>query len=224
MPKRPKFRAITYIDGFNLYHGIRENGWRDCLWLDVVSLSHQLIARSNRLTEAKYFTARIRGAEPGDNDGRAKQREAKRKRQSDYLEALATMDRLQIYEGHYLPKTVTCRGCGSSWSRPEEKKTDVQIATQMLVDAFEDRFDTAVIVSGDGDLVPPMVEIKKRHPGKRLICAFPPNRPSKDLAAEAYACFSISYDQLKSSQLPNPTVKDSGFEIFRPDKWVAVTP
>ena len=35
-------RVITYIDGFNLYHGIHDSGWLDCLWLDIGALAKQI--------------------------------------------------------------------------------------------------------------------------------------------------------------------------------------
>lgn len=219
MPKQRKYRAITYIDGFNLYHGIRDSEWRNCLWLDLQALSRHLLAPNNKLVAVKYFTARIRGAEDGDNRARAADREAKRKRQADYLEALQTLPLLKIYEGHYLPKIVTCNRCGTSWLKPEEKKTDVQMATQLVIDAYEDHFDTAMIVSGDGDITPPIEELTKRFPQKRFIAAFPPRRGNANIAKLTHTCFMIRLDQLRSCQLPNPVVKPDGHELWRPERW-----
>lgn len=54
--------------------------------------------------------------------------------------------------------------------------TDVNIAVKILGDAGDDRFDTAVIVSGDSDLTGPIEEVRARYPNKRVVVAFPPNR------------------------------------------------
>ena len=40
--------------------------------------------------------------------------------------------------------------------KTEEKGSDVNLATYLLVDAFEDRFDVAVIISNDSDLKEPI--------------------------------------------------------------------
>ena len=42
------------------------------------------------------------------------------------------------------------------WKTNEEKKADVNVAVRLLQDADDDLFDTALVVSGDGDLVPPI--------------------------------------------------------------------
>ena len=42
--------------------------------------------------------------------------------------------------------------CGSKWIGHEEKMTDVNIATQLLIDAYDDGFDCALVISGDSDV------------------------------------------------------------------------
>ncbi len=219
MSKVRCYRVNTYIDGFNLYHGMRESGWHDCFWLNIVELSNHLTKGFCQLVAAKYFTARIRGARDGDASNRAKMREAKRKRQSDYLEALSELPGLHIYEGFYKPGTVTCKRCGHSWDKPEEKKTDVQIATQLMDDAYSHAFDTAILVSGDGDMAPPMEVVRRRFPDKRLIAAFPPARYNRDIARLAYTSFEISRKQLRSSQLANPFKKRDSSLLRKPESW-----
>ena len=43
----------------------------------------------------------------------------------------------------------------------EEKGTDVNLASHLLVDAFENKYKGAVIVSNDSDLFTPMQMIKQ---------------------------------------------------------------
>jgi uncharacterized LabA/DUF88 family protein len=50
--------------------------------------------------------------------------------------------------------------------------TDVNIASRMLVDSFKDKFDTAFLISGDTDLIPPIREIKSLFPKKGLSLHF----------------------------------------------------
>ena len=37
-------RVILYVDGFNLYFGLRSKGWRKYYWLDLVHLARVLKA------------------------------------------------------------------------------------------------------------------------------------------------------------------------------------
>lgn len=128
-------RVISYIDGFNLYFGLRSKDWRKYYWLDLVGVSAALLKPEQCLEHCHYFTARIR------NKGNSSQ---SAKRQSVWLDALATLAQQTIHYGHYLQKSQKCRQCGAQWSVPEEKMTDVNIAVQLLCDAYEDRFDTAL--------------------------------------------------------------------------------
>ncbi len=77
-------------------------------------------------------------------------------RQSAFIDALLARGDIEIDFGHFLSKPVTCRSCGSTWQKNEEKKTDVNIAVRLLEVAYDDRFDVAVVISGDSDLVPPI--------------------------------------------------------------------
>lgn len=97
--------------------------------------------------------------------------------------------------------------------------TDVNIAVELLGDAQDDAFDTAVVISGDSDLTPPVQAILNRYPEKRVIVAFPPKRHSVQLANAATKTFVIGRKTLKDNQLPDEIVKTDGFALRRPTKW-----
>ena len=162
------------------------------------------------LSHVHYFTTRIRSN--GHNAADAK-------RQNTYLDALATLPALTRHEGHYLEKTRRCRSCGATWPDYEEKMTDVNIASQLLVDAFDDCYDTAIIMSGDSDLTTPVRRVRERFPNKRVVIAQPPNRHSQELNRAANGFFSIGEDKLRNSQLPNQVVSKTGYPLLRPAHW-----
>jgi uncharacterized LabA/DUF88 family protein len=206
-------RVITYIDGFNLYYGMRERGLNRFYWLDLYLLAMRLLRPPRQKLEAvKYFTARV--SAPAD----------KRKRQSDYLEALQTLRGIKPFEGQFLSKDVECRGCGRVWPDHEEKMTDVNVATEMLTDCFEGKCDVALLVSGDSDLVPPIRAIRRLFPQKRVIVAFPPARYSINLKNIAHGYFYIDEATLGESQLPDEVTKPGGYVLKRPASWTAPTP
>lgn len=212
-------RVIAYIDGFNLYHGLRAANWRSSYWLDMTSLARNLLKPDQTLIYTKYFTARIAGPKPADSPAKARRLKEKRARQTAYLDALSTLPDHQIYEGHYLAKDRECFACHAKWTAHEEKMTDVNIATEMLVDAFQDAFDTALLISADSDLTPPTLAIREYFPEKRIIAAFPPKRSSVRLTRATNASFTIGRAKLKKSQLPEQVTMPSGHVIYRPSHW-----
>lgn len=212
-------RVIAYVDGFNLYFGLKAKGWRRYYWLDLPKLAENLLRAEQQLLALKYFTARIAGPAGGDPRHRAGRIEASRRRQTVWLEAIGSCELATIFEGHYLGKDVEYHNCGSVWRTHEEKMTDVQIATQILVDAFADRFDTALIISADSDLVPPIQAVREYFSEKRIVVAFPPARQSYQLRQVAHASFPIGEAKLRKSLLPINIVKSDGHTITRPPEW-----
>jgi len=97
--------------------------------------------------------------------------------------------------------------------------TDVCIATELVSDAFLDNFDTAIVVSGDSDLVPPIRKIRQQFPSKRIVVAFPPNRQSANLKQECSGFVTINHVTLKDSQLPPSVPKAGGIILSRPSEW-----
>jgi len=52
-------RVAVYVDGFNLYFGMKESGWRRYYWLNVESLATNLLRPNQNLVKVKYFTSRV---------------------------------------------------------------------------------------------------------------------------------------------------------------------
>ena len=202
-------RVAAYIDGCNLYYGLRSKNWQRYYWLDLGQLIGQLIRSSEQLVAIRYFTTRVM-AEPGDPD--------KPKRQNAYLEALATIPILTIHYGYFLPKQKFCRQCGAIVQTYEEKMTDVNIAVSLLSDAQDKVFDKAMVVSGDSDLSGPIEEVRRRYPSKRVVVAFPPDRVSKKLQTGGLS-FSIGRDKFRDSQFPTQVTNASGHVLTRPSTW-----
>ena len=207
-------RVAVYIDGMNLFYGLkskrhasRRSRWPCYYWLDIRQMSEHLLKPRQRLEIVRYFTARVRG------------NRRKMKRQNTYLEALANLRSVRIHEGYFNQKEKTCAICGAVTKGYEEKMTDVNIAVAMLGDAQDDLFDIAILVSGDGDLAGPVEAVRSRHPGKRVIVAFPPRRSSVHLQTVASGYKWIGEIIVRNSQLPGRLQTASGYWLQRPLRW-----
>lgn len=123
-------RAIIYIDGLNFYYGAMRGTAHK--WLNLEACFRRLRSADD-IQRIYYFTAIVAGDA--------------RKRQQPYLSALATLPLVHVILGKFKNKQISCRvrGCTYSGRRtfdaPEEKRTDVNIALQLLDDSLHDRAD-----------------------------------------------------------------------------------
>lgn len=200
-------RVIAYIDGFNLYFGMKERS-NETLWLNIQHLASSLLKPTQVLMHTKYFTSRIRNNPP------------KELRQKTYIEAIETLSDCDIIYGHYQSQIEQCRKCGHSYPYANEKMTDVNIAVALLEDAFYDKYDTAFLITGDSDLVPPIKSVHALFPQKRVLVGFPPNRVNVSVKNAAKGSMTIGWQKLKSAQFPNSVSKKNGYVLTRPASWI----
>jgi hypothetical protein len=206
-------RTIVYVDGFNLYFGaLRDTPHR---WLDLVRLS-ELLLPSDTVVAVRYFTARLnaRGLE-----------DTKRRRQDVYLRALRTCPEITIEFGHFLSHPVRMLVASPDPDerqfvrvvRTEEKGSDVNLATALVSDAYEERFETAVVISNDSDLLAPIRLVRTRL--QRPVGILCPHRiPSTVLRSIASFVKPIRPGVLKESQFP-AVLRDARGQFRRPETW-----
>ncbi len=197
-------RVNVYIDGFNLYHAIDALGDDTLKWLDLRDLSTKIITDSQSLHEVKYFSAF------------ATWRPDSYKRHRDYVSALESQGVCTIM-GRFKEKRITCKACNKVFMTHEEKETDVNIGAHLIADAFRDKFDTALVISADTDLVA-VIELARSIVGekKKVIAVAPPGRFAR--SRELRHLFEITKGKIKSSQLPDTVTTTLGL-IERPLKW-----
>lgn len=213
-----KKRVIFYIDGFNFYYGLKRSKkandqWAKCYWLDMVKLCESFLGENQELVKVIYFTASPLNLE-------------KNSRQSAFLNAnkLLNGDRFEIVRGKYLEKHIRCPYCKGDISRPEEKKTDVNISIRMIEDCLTNTTDTVALVSADSDLVPPLELIQKLYPNISIKVYFPPSNYSNDLKDNLIHHRSRPVEMKKNlprflkAVMPNQ-VNCNGKQYTIPEKW-----
>jgi uncharacterized LabA/DUF88 family protein len=214
-----KRRLIAYVDGFSLYYGLRSKGWRRLYWLNIRELVRNLLPPDGQLVRVKYFTSSV---SPTRHDP------DKHKRQETFLDALATLADFEIIYGRYELRRQACPRCGFlqicinchlPQEKHTEKKTDVNIAVELLTDAVQGHFDTAMLISGDSDLTPAVERAKQLAPLVRIVVASPPDRVSRELCKAADRSFTIGESKLRKSLFPDTVTTPTGFALKRPDTW-----
>ena len=217
-------RTIVYVDGYNLYYGLLRKS--KLKWLDLFSLfnDHVLDDRAS-LLEVRYYTAPVLGRMSDDLKSTQRQR--------TYLQALRKMHsgKVVIIEGKILATTPFQRLVRQIPEAPHlekvqvfdfnEKKTDVNLASDMLAGAWTGAFDQAVLCSNDSDLEGAFSTIKKHLPHLRLGLVAPilgadHRHISKDLSQYADWSKILSPVHLKNSQLPD---RIPNSRLRRPDIW-----
>lgn len=203
-------RAYIYVDGFNLYNRcLKKTPYK---WLDLIALARHLLPGA-RIVKVKYFTARI-SARPGNPDQAV--------RQQIYLSALKTLPEIEIYFGHFLSHATSALNLDPppKWVRymkTEEKGSDVNIATQLLCDAYEGRFDIAGIISSDSDLVMPIDVVAHRL--NLPVGVLSPRIPVPVKLRETASFVKvIRPGALGASQFPN-AITDGTWTLIKPRTW-----
>ena len=232
--------TAAYIDGLNLYYGALRN--RPSLkWLNPQAMLERLLP-SQRISLIRYFSAPVM-RRSDDPDAPA--------RQAIYFRALASVPNLVVHEGRMAVRTK--RGVILPESSPpqtatiavfEEKRTDVNIASHLLVDAYENSYNTAVVVSNDSDLTTCDVAIAVAGPNAAVVVSndsdlttlieivvgrlakevivvnpYPAQRQSRELIAVASTTLrTINPTVLRDSQFP-ARITDAAGSFTRPRPW-----
>ena len=155
-------RVSFYIDGFNFYNGLKakatkDRSWKKYYWIDFVFFCQQFLGPDQVLERVKYFTAPPLNIQ-------------KQKRQGKLFKANRILNptKLEFIIGKYYKINIRCPNCNSTFQKPEEKRTDVNISVHLIGDCALNNADSFVLISADSDLAPALTYIKKNFPDKKI--------------------------------------------------------
>lgn len=204
---------MAYVDGFNLYYrALQGTAYK---WLDLNRLL-ELIFPNHRFDTIHYFTALI-ASRPGDPQ--------QAQRQQAYLRALSTLPNVEITLGQFLTNRVRAAYVSPPhpWEKTvevwktEEKGSDVNLATALLLDSFDRTFEKGVVLSHDSDLVAPIRAARERM-NMYVGVLDPAERASKELLAASSFYRRLRQGPLSAAQFPS-TLRDHVGQISRPAGW-----
>lgn len=101
--------------------------------------------------------------------------------------------------------------------KTEEKGSDVNIATNLLLDAFDNDFDVAWVMSNDSDLAFPIDVVRTRFT-KDVGILNPRKRLARGLKVPPSLHRTIKPGALAACQFPS-TLKDTHGTIHKPATW-----
>ncbi|MBC7879420.1 MAG: NYN domain-containing protein [Anaerolineales bacterium] len=203
-------KTNIYIDGFNFYYGcIKGTPYH---WLDIGKMC-SLLLPNDQIHRIKYFTALVE-ARLNDPDQPVRQR--------TFLRALQTIPNLEIILGTFLSHEVKMplSPIGSGYAKvikTEEKGSDVNIATHLLMDGFKNDYELAVVVSNDSDLLMP-IQVVTQEFGKPVGLLNPQKHPSVALLPYVQFIKKIRGSVLKNSLFPD-MMSDKDGEFSKPIDW-----
>ncbi len=133
-------RIAVYIDGSNTFFKLRslDIGLENLIHFDYRGLATWL-AHGRSIVDCRYYVGVVR-AEVGNTKAQALREEQQR-----LFAHLTSPAQSFVIQKGYLIK---------SGGRYHEKGVDVELAVDLLVGAYEDVYDTAILISSDSDLVP----------------------------------------------------------------------
>ncbi len=205
-----------YVDAFNLYYGSLKGS--DRKWLDLNKLM-SLILPNQQIVQIRYFTAKVK---PKKDDRTAPLR------QKAYLDALGTLPNLSIHFGRYQTKEARMPLANPVAGQPktvqvlktEEKGSDVNLATHLLVDAYAKLADNFVVISNDADLAEPIRVV--RHDLNLNVGIINPHlsKGKSWTLSQVNPTFhrDLREGVLKASQFPQ-TISYRGVNIQKPPEW-----
>ncbi len=204
-----------YVDGFNLYYrAVRGTTHK---WLNLRELAETLFPHDT-IRQICYFTALL-DARP-DDPGQPR-------RQLVYLRALATLPGFEVHYGTFRSGTrlrPLAEGVPGLPNRvrvmnSEEKGSDVNLATRLLVDGFNGVYEQAVVVSNDADFAGAMRYVRDGL-GLRVTLVNPDakNPSPRELANAATYIKRLWKSHLRRCQFPEALTDEFGV-ITKPEGW-----
>lgn len=176
-------KVEIFVDGTNFHISRRGSGSHFRIDLNLLATR---LSRGYHFVKLRYYTSPL-------PDSRS---EAYRAQQRFFAE-LQQSRRIELVLGRHEPRYDSMTGRRYH----VEKETDVNLAVDMVVGAFEDRYDVAMLVAGDTDYVRAVRAVQER--GKRLVwCHLPAQKHTDHLAQISDVMLELDEKLLRTCAIP----------------------
>ena len=155
--------CICLIDGYNMYHAIKENCPEHIKWLNLRALTETLLSPNDDLKKIFYFTSYC----TWDED--------KYKRHREYIKALGAVGVTSLIS-RFKKVRVSCDSTGNRCSFRREKESDVGMGVTAISEVISNQANHIILITADCDQIPTIKKIKEYAPKTYITVAAPPER------------------------------------------------
>lgn len=203
-----------YIDGYNIYHGIKETGDKTLLWLNLFALAYWLMKPDEILDKIVYFTS----LPTKNNDSY--------RRHINYLRLITNLNTDNLLDIVYGRQDISEKACrrdqcqGRNARFIEEKELDVAIASHIVRDTLKNQVDSLYLISADSDMNPAIRMIENENVDIRITICAPPLRPNKIVNLPGIDYVQLSEKDIAHCRAPVTIVFNHRKTIVMPETWV----
>lgn len=165
-PKQTK-RVAVYIDGSNFYYKLKDLDIKNITYFGFAKLAEWL-AQENKIVAKRYYIGVVRSKE---GDEKSKRMQKSQVKLFNHLQSGS--EKFNVQRGYLMKNENTYH----------EKGVDVKMAVDLLVGAYENRYDIAILISSDTDLIPAIQKVKQF--GKKVVYIGFSHKPSYGLIKNA---------------------------------------
>ncbi len=170
-------RVAVFIDGNNFYFGLRKlYGTNKSLKNFNFLKFANFLAKNEKILDIFYYNAQL------DREQNQKKYES----QKQFFEKLRKIPNFHLVLCKLLKRNIT----GTDKFYYIIKEDDIHMAVDMVENAGNNNFDTAIIVSGDGDFVPAVEAVKRK--GKEVENVYFKNSSSRNLQNHCSNSFELT--------------------------------
>lgn len=209
-------RVSFLVDGFNLYHSLRDAEKKtgvSAKWLDLRAFCQahlQFFGKEARLEEIHYFSAYAAHLASRNPDVVTRHQ---------ILVRAFEHSGVKVEMGRFKAKDVHCYLCKGKMVRHEEKETDVAIAVRLVELLVSDRCDLAVVLTGDTDIAPGIRTAKRLAPTKRIAVVAPYGRANSELKQIADHYIKVRAEIYAQHLFPAEITLLDGRALKKPISW-----
>jgi len=142
-------KVAIFIDGNNFYFGLRKiyGPHKKLKDFDFEKFT-RFLAKDDEIKDIFYYNAQL------DKEFSKEKFQS----QKDFFSKIKNIPNFKLILCKLLKRNIT----GTNKFYYIIKEDDIHMAVDMVENAYEDKFDMAIIVSGDGDFVPAVCSVKKK--------------------------------------------------------------
>jgi uncharacterized LabA/DUF88 family protein len=220
-------KVCVYIDWFNVFHAIKQAFGKKYYWLNYKQLARKYLEHGDNLIKVYYFSAFFysdpKWVERHKEYVRALQKKGVKIILGKYQERESKFDKkrnkiLSVAYGKQIETKVSNINKLPvpdmlSYNKFEEKRTDVNMAIQIVIDWLMNKYDKAIIITWDSDIAPAIKAVKKIT-NKEFVSVIPIGKRGHTIANICGNKIIMEEEHLRNSQFPH-IMKD----IKIPEWW-----